>query len=127
MVQAVRNEVRTDASFDPDGPVLASTHGLTEQKRAVAVDYVDDLTPFHVVGHARYQGQDDSVEKEVVWDGSELTTRCFDALTSIRTDRSDRPSVTDTIAALPNPDVYESADTSVDAGTKRRLEELGHV
>lgn len=114
-------------AFVPDGPVLASTYGLDDQKETVAARYCDELAPFRGTGHASYEGAGESVRKYAYWNDTAATIRVFDAATQRRESRAGRARVDDALAGLADRDVLERTDEGVSQATRRRLEDLGYA
>lgn len=128
----VRSELEgRDADFVPDGPVVASSHGLTEPNMRLAREYCGDgeLWRFRGTMRAVYEDNDD-VEKSATWEGENAALACVDASTSYVSRRGTdvRASVESTFDKFEDAGVRESFNLEdVNADVERRLQDLGYA
>jgi arylsulfatase A-like enzyme len=147
VVESVRNTPEATTSDDApatfaDGPVIASSHGLTEPNMALAEEYCDsdDLWQFRGDMLAVYEsvdGADDAnesteagaVEKYATWDDEAVTVRAVDAGTSYVRAHDDGGRVAETFGELVDAGVRgEGTDVDdVDDATRQRLRDLGYA
>lgn len=114
--------------FSPDGPVIATSYGLDEQKAEMGARYCDDLERFRGTAHAVYQGRGDEVIKYVTWGDNEATLRIYDAQTAVTLSRDGGDRVREVVDGTEQRDVLETGDSEgLTDNTKARLEDLGYV
>lgn len=118
----------TPETFCPDGPVVASSHGLEEPMEERASRYCEDLWRFNGDARAVYHEDGDAVRKDVTWRSEAATVRCWDAKTSRATETDDAAArVATAFEDRSSRSVRLSETGSVDRATQRRLEELGYA
>lgn len=115
--------------FVPDGPVVASSHGLDEPSIALAEEYCGGRSLYDGVSKAIYESTDGGIVKYETWEDQSSTVRLVDAKTSYRTDTSDGGRVAEMFGDLTDVGVRDEGDgfDDVDGTTRERLKELGYL
>jgi len=131
-VQAALDGTLDAETFVPDGPVVASTYGLTEddQLRGRALQYCSDLSQFDAPSHVVYEdGDDGTVRKYMSWQDRGATVEVRDAQTSFKLGSDGKERVEAVFGEISEAGVREGAGgiDDVDEETYDRLEELGYV
>jgi hypothetical protein len=116
-------------SFVPDGPVLASSHGLEEPMEERAQRYAGDLYRFNGDCRAVYEPLDGDVRKFVGWRDRRATVDVFGVAASVRRSFDDGGRVDEAFDTLGERGVREDSGGigDVDEATKQRLEDLGYA
>lgn len=114
-------------AFVPDGPVLASSHGLEEPMADRARRYVDDVWRFDGDAYAVYEPGVAGVRKHATWrDSYEVAVTSVSAREAYVSGEDGRPGVEAAFDAVADRDATVPADAAVDAATERRLAALGY-
>ena len=137
--EAVRGALDGDGPdarpFVPDGPVLATVHGLDDAVRERAARYCDDLAPYTATSRVVYEGSGTDVRKYVTWREEAVEIDVRDAETSYRVTPWDER---DEAAAERVAEAFEDVEDhgvreggrgveDLDEGAYRHLEDLGYV
>jgi hypothetical protein len=121
-------------AFVPEGPVVASSHGLEEPMEERAREYCEDLWRFNGDARAVYRtssvGDDGTVRKDVTWREEAASVLVYDAKAASTTDgEGARERVADGFGTVEDVGVREESEGlgDVDEATQKRLEDLGYV
>jgi arylsulfatase len=137
--EAVRGALDGDGPdarpFVPDGPVLATVHGLDTAVRERAARYCDDLTPYTATSRVVYEGSGTDVRKYVTWNDEAVEIGVRDAETSYRVtpwgERDDTVAerVVEAFEGVEDRGVREGGRgvEDLDEDAYRHLEDLGYV
>ncbi len=128
-VRAALDDEWAGTEFVPDGPVVATVHGLDEPVQERASRYCDDLDPFVHTGRVVYERVDDEVRKYVDWNGETATITVRDAQVSYVSAPDDGGRVAEVFDGIEPADVREggSGFDELDAETTEHLEDLGYA
>jgi arylsulfatase len=121
--------------FVPDGPVVATAHGLDDAVRERAARYCEDLTPYTATSRVVYEGAGTDVRKYVTWRDEAVEIRVRDAGTSFRVtppgERDERAAdrVAEAFERVEDHGVREggSGVEDLDDDAYQHLEDLGYV
>jgi arylsulfatase A-like enzyme len=138
VVRAVREDGATTAADATatfaDGPVVASSHGLTEPNMRLAEQYcdADALWQFRGDMQVVYEASDggeNAVEKYATWDEEAVSIRVVDAETSYVREPDDGGRVAAAFEDLDDAGVREQGTDieDVDDATHQRLRDLGYA
>ena len=137
--EAVRGALDGDGPdarpFVPDGPVVATAHGLDEAVRERAARYCEDLAPYTATSRVVYEGAGTDVRKYVTWRDESVEIAVRDAETSFRvTPRGERDEgaagrVSDAFEGVEDRGVREGGRgvEDLDEDAYQHLEDLGYV
>jgi len=116
-------------TFVPDGPVVASSHGLEEPMEKRARRYTGDFYRFNGDARAVYEGEATDVTKWLSWRDKRATVRVNDAKSSYKTIDEDDGHVHEFFHNLTDLGVRSESEgvENVDKATKQRLEDLGYA
>lgn len=128
-VRAAIEGERSDDVFVPDGPVVASSHGLEEPMEERARRYCDDLWRFNGTARAVYEDDGELVRKHVTWRDRAAAIAIGDAKASFRTSGDARARVEARFDRVEDAGVRVEGEgiDDVDRATQQRLEDLGYV
>jgi arylsulfatase A-like enzyme len=132
-VRSLLDDNWDDDAFVPNGPVVASSHGLEEPMEERASKYCEDLWRFNGDARAVYRdedGDDDFVRKDVTWRDEEASVLICDSKASAKTDGDGaRERVESAFETIENIGVRDESDGmgGMDEATQKRLEDLGYV
>ncbi len=129
-VRALLDDELRDDAFVPDGPVVASSHGLEEPMEERAARYCDDLWRFNGDARAVYRDEDGFVRKDVTWRDEAASILVCDAKASSKTGTDGaRDRVESAFAAIEDRGVRDESEGlgDVDEATQKRLEDLGYA
>lgn len=129
VVKAVVDGTDGADTFVPDGPVIASSHGLEEPMEERAQRYTGDFYRFNGDARTVYEGQAADVTKWLSWRDKRATVRVNDAKSSYKTADEDDGHVDEIFNDLTDLGVRSESEgvENVDEATKQRLEDLGYA
>jgi arylsulfatase A-like enzyme len=119
-----------DDAFVPDGPVVASSHGLEEPMEERASRYCDDLWRFNGDARAVYHDEDEFVRKDVTWRDEAASILVCDAKASSKVENGDAGQRVDAAyESIEDRGVRDESEGigDIDEATQKRLEDLGYV
>ena len=128
-VRAVRDGEWTGREFVPEGPVIATSHGLDDPVQERASRYCSDLTPFTATANVVYRDAETGVEKFVSWRDRTCTIACPDPQASYRSAETDDGVVAAAFEGVEDAGVREGARgfEELDDATTEHLEDLGYA
>jgi arylsulfatase A-like enzyme len=128
-VRTLLDDDWSDDVFVPDGPVVASSHGLEEPMEERALRYCDDLWRFNGDARAAYHDDGDFVRKDVTWRDESATVLVCDAKSSAHVGDDARERVDAAFETIEDRGVRDEsgAGEDIDEATRKRLEDLGYV
>ncbi|MFB6150759.1 MAG: sulfatase [Haloarculaceae archaeon] len=117
-----------DREFRPEGPALASSHGLEKPMEERAGNYVDDTWRFNGDAMAVYEDAETGVRKSATWrDDYEVEVTAVTAADSYVSGEGGRERVEAVFDELEPRDVRDPSDGDVSRATAERLEQLGYM
>lgn len=131
--RAVRAALSDDWSNDifvPEGPVIASSHGLEEPMEERASRYCDDLWQFNGDARAVFRDEGGFVRKDVTWREEATSILVCDAKASSKTGTEDaRERVEEAFESISDVGVRGENEglSDMNEATRKRLEDLGYV
>lgn len=129
VVEAVVDGTDEVDSFVPDGPVVASSHGLEEPMEERAQRYTGDFYRFNGDARAVYEGEATDVTKWLSWREKCATVCVNDAKSSYKSADDDEGNVAKVFDGFSELGVRGDSGglDDVDDATRQRLEELGYA
>jgi len=116
-------------AFVPDGPVVASSHGLEEPMEERAQRYSGDFHRFNGDARAVYGGEATGVTKWLSWREKRATVRVNEAKSSYKSSDDDEGQVDEVFDGFADLGVRDDSGglDDVDDATQQRLEDLGYA
>lgn len=129
VVRNVRSGVDTRGGFVPDGPVIASSHGLEEPMEERAERYTGDFYRFNGDCRAVYEGSGNDVTKYLSWREKRATVEVNSVKSVFKKKNDDGGHVDEVFSEIIELDTREDSGgfEDIDDATQQRLEDLGYV
>jgi hypothetical protein len=128
-VRATRSGDWHHEAFVPDGPVLASTFGLSPSEQRAKPEYVDDLSAYDRPTKVVYQQEEKSVHKHITYGDESFTLDVTDPQQSTIVATGEVPArvVETAFKSVHTVDEPRRAEeVAIDEEVTQRLEELGY-
>lgn len=125
----IKNSVKQEAETYEleERPVVARTGNLREVQQKQLREQGVDLEPFQNQADVLYEKEDGTVTKWVEWNDRCTRVKCVDAQTTYKVSGRKFDRIEEVFDAFDDVGVKkESSSSTIDEGTKQRLEDLGY-